>query len=132
MGDDLYMEYEFNPVGMEKPMKTQDELNKSGEIHGSEFDRRKRPTIAELEAILEKGGGKIDIAPNGEVNQRAYTLTEKLAQLLNYHSMEQFSDTPDFILAEYMMDCFRAWNKGVEAREKWYGRPINTKDSSNG
>ena len=108
-------------------MKTQEELNQSGEIHASEFDRRKRPTIAELEAMLEKKDATIDIAPNGEVLERAYTLNEKLAQLLNYHSMEQFSDTPDFILAEYMMDCFRAWNKGIEAREKWYGRPISIK-----
>lgn len=61
---------------------------------------------------------------DGEINQRSYTLTEKLAHLLNYHSMEQFSDTPDFILAEYMMDCFRAWNKGIEAREKWHDHPI--------
>lgn len=132
-------------------MKTQDELNKSGEIHGGEFDRRKRPTIAELEAMLEEKDVKIDIAPNGEVitsekesnrrsfgwssdkeKTRSYTLTEKLAQLLNYHSMEQFSDTPDFILAEYMMDCFIAWNKGIEAREKWYGRPINIKEASEG
>lgn len=111
-------------------MKTQEELNQSGEIHGSEYDRRKRPTIAELEAMLEKKDCTIDIAPNGEVLERAFTLTEKLAQLLNYHSMEQFSDTPDFILAEYMMDCLRAWNKGIEAREKHYGRSINTKDKA--
>ena len=45
-----------------------------------------------------------------------------LEHLLNSHSRENGSDTPDFILAEYLHDCLAAWDKGVKRREKWYGR----------
>jgi hypothetical protein len=36
--------------------------------------------------------------------------------------MENGSDTPDFILAEYLTGCLDTWNKSVKHREKWYGR----------
>ena len=113
-------------------MKTQEELNQSGEIHGSEFDRRKRPTIAELEAILEKGDAKIDIAPNGEVLERAYSFTERLQHLLNEFSKENNSNTPDFVLAAFMENCLTAFNLATHRREQFYGRSVNTKDSGNG
>lgn len=51
------------------------------------------------------------------------TLFEKaLEDLINSHSMEQDSNTPDFILAQYLMACLAAWNVNVKAREEWYGR----------
>jgi hypothetical protein len=45
-----------------------------------------------------------------------------LEVLLNRHSQEQGSNTPDFILASYLMTCLQAWNAAVMWREKWYGR----------
>lgn len=42
---------------------------------------------------------------------------------INRYSKESGSDTPDFILAEYLRDCLHAFNAAVEAREKWYSRP---------
>ena len=55
------------------------------------------------------------------------SLSRELTSLLNYHSQEQFSDTPDYILAEYLMDCLRAYNAALQKRENWYGRPIRVK-----
>lgn len=49
----------------------------------------------------------------------------ELASLLNRHCQENSSDTPDFILAEYMLACLRAWNQGVQKRDKWHGRDPN-------
>lgn len=49
------------------------------------------------------------------------TFEQKLEDLLNYHSMENDSHTPDFILASYMTDCLTAWNKHTRDRDKWYG-----------
>lgn len=46
-----------------------------------------------------------------------------LAQLLNRYSHENVSNTPDFILAHYLVACLMAWNQGVARREVWYGRP---------
>lgn len=50
------------------------------------------------------------------------TFASELEALLNRHSMENASDTPDFILAHYLLACLLAWNTGVQQREIWYGR----------
>jgi len=50
------------------------------------------------------------------------TLEEKLRALLNSESQENGSDTPDFILAEYLSRALDAFNLAVVCREKWYGR----------
>ena len=46
----------------------------------------------------------------------------ELRALLNTQSMENASDTPDFLLASYLVDCLNAFNRAVNAREAWYGR----------
>lgn len=46
--------------------------------------------------------------------------------MLNRHSAENGSDTPDFILAQYLMSCLGAWNRGIAQREHWYGRASQT------
>lgn len=56
------------------------------------------------------------------------SLREELVGLLNKHSAENGSDTPDFILADYLMNCLDAFDKAVTAREKWYGRAPVTVD----
>lgn len=47
---------------------------------------------------------------------------EELTNLLNRHSQENASNTPDFILAQFLGDVLKAWNVGVQQREAWYGR----------
>lgn len=46
----------------------------------------------------------------------------ELRGLINKYSQENESNTPDFILAEYLSDCLDIYNLAVRAREKWYGR----------
>jgi hypothetical protein len=46
----------------------------------------------------------------------------KLEALINECSMENESDTPDFLLALYLRRCLDAFNEAVAAREHWYGR----------
>lgn len=46
----------------------------------------------------------------------------ELEELLNRHSMENGSNTPDFVLAEYLSACLYAFNASVVHREAWYGR----------
>lgn len=43
----------------------------------------------------------------------------ELAKFLNRMSLENGSDTPDFILAEYMLDCLNAFDRAVVARDVW-------------
>ena len=45
----------------------------------------------------------------------------ELKGLINQFSMESGSDTPDFILAEYLCDCLQAFDKSVSRRGRWYG-----------
>ena len=49
----------------------------------------------------------------------------ELKELINRHSEENRSDTPDFILAWYMRACLDAFNRSVREREAWYGRRDN-------
>ncbi len=50
------------------------------------------------------------------------TFALELEATINRYSQENGSNTPDFILAQYLLGCLSAWNEGVQAREKWYGR----------
>lgn len=47
---------------------------------------------------------------------------KELERLINKYSIESGSDTPDFILADYLVGCLDAYNEAVKSREKWYGR----------
>lgn len=47
---------------------------------------------------------------------------EALTNLINEHSKENESDTPDFILADYINDCLEAFKYAVRKREQWHGR----------
>ena len=54
------------------------------------------------------------------------TLEEDLASVINRHSVENESDTPDFVLAEFLMGCLRAFNRGTQERERFYSRPCGS------
>jgi hypothetical protein len=47
---------------------------------------------------------------------------KSLEHLLNRYSQENRSNTPDFILAQFLLGCLAAWNASVQRREQWYGR----------
>lgn len=47
---------------------------------------------------------------------------KELEGLINKYSQENASNTPDFILAQFLEACLLAWNTGVQQRETWYGR----------
>ena len=57
----------------------------------------------------------------GKMNERTMNDFEKeLAKLLNRGSMENDSDTPDFILATYLTECLEAFNRATKLRTWWY------------
>jgi len=49
-------------------------------------------------------------------------LRDEIAKVLNRHSRENRSDTPDFLLAEYVLDSLDAFDRVTRMRETWYGR----------
>ena len=49
---------------------------------------------------------------------------QSLRRLINAQCVENLSNTPDFILAEYLSGCLNAFNYAVQRREQWYGRKV--------
>lgn len=47
---------------------------------------------------------------------------EELSALVNKHSLQKGSNTPDFILAKHLCECVESLNATVHRRERWYGR----------
>lgn len=61
---------------------------------------------------------------------RTRKFREELETLINRHSRENGSDTPDFLLAEYLVAQLNLWDQYVTRREQWYGR--KTAPANNG
>ena len=47
-------------------------------------------------------------------------LRKDIENSINKYSAENESNTPDWILAEYLMDCLVAFDKATNKREDWY------------
>ena len=52
--------------------------------------------------------------------QRKNAFRTELTALINRYSMENGSDTPDFILEQYLIRCLEAFNEAIRRREQWY------------
>lgn len=48
-------------------------------------------------------------------------MEKKLEDLINSESRENDSNTPDFILSEFMMNCLDAFELANNKREVWFG-----------
>jgi hypothetical protein len=48
------------------------------------------------------------------------SLQVDICDLLNSYSRENRSDTPDFILAQYLMDALEAFERATHRRTIWY------------
>ena len=49
---------------------------------------------------------------------------KELSILINIYSKENGSNTPDFILAEYLTNCLETFDNIVKLREKWFGKDV--------
>ena len=47
---------------------------------------------------------------------------KELSALINKHSIENESNTPDWLLAQYLISCLAAFTVATQQRETWYGR----------
>lgn len=54
------------------------------------------------------------------------TFEDELVNLLNKHSMENRSGTPDFVLGEYLRMCLQTWDLTIKMRSDWRGERINS------
>jgi len=44
----------------------------------------------------------------------------ELTSLINRFGLESLSDTPDYILAEYLIGCLKTFNETTKKRIQWY------------
>jgi hypothetical protein len=49
-------------------------------------------------------------------------LQQRIQYAINSVSAENASNTPDWILAQYLVACLAAFNAATQQRETWYGR----------
>ena len=82
---------------------------------------RVRPTISELEQILARPNAPdVEITTAGEVVVKG--LRHEIEQAINRVSAENGSNTPDFILADFLVSCLAAFDRATTERERWYNR----------
>jgi hypothetical protein len=53
-------------------------------------------------------------------------ISEKFREIINSYSLENDSNTPDFILADYLVDCLENFHITQSRRAMWYN-PENKK-----
>jgi len=65
-------------------------------------------------------------------DKKEKSFRKELKTLINRYSKENGSDTPDFMLADYLLCCLSVYDETVNRREGWFGREItNPIDGSN-
>jgi len=70
------------------------------------------------DAIMK--GQNPEYAKTKDITNVAISFTEGLRKLLNCNANENESNTPDFILAEFLKSCLDIFNSSVIQRDKWY------------
>ncbi len=58
--------------------------------------------------------------PQTKAMKKERAFVKELAEVINRHSKENDSNTPDFILAQYLNDCLINFNQKQNMRSDWY------------
>ena len=58
------------------------------------------------------------------MNEENAQMLREFASVINRHSLEKDSNTPDFILAIVALDAINSFNKSSIRRENWYGKTL--------
>ena len=66
-----------------------------------------------------------DVEPEDDNYDAELSFRKDLESLINHYSREYPSNTPDFILAEYLCGCLELFDKTMQDREKWYGDSVD-------
>jgi hypothetical protein len=56
---------------------------------------------------------------------------KELEKLINKYSIENHSNTPDFLLAQFIMNCLNSYIMVLKARDEWYTITEKSMDDSN-
>lgn len=90
----------------------------------SDLSLRHNRTPEEILNALQSDAERIYKETPLPADPKPLTFEQKISKAINQHSAENDSNTPDFILAQYMLNCLKAFNEASNAREKWYGTKL--------
>lgn len=76
------------------------------------------------ETIDEPSAEWVESDDLGPTDDQFSRFEKELEDAINRTCMENGSNTPDFILAKYLVNCLKAFNKASKDREKWYGKEL--------
>ena len=62
-----------------------------------------------------------ELATQEEVDVLQPNFEQELRDVINKHSQENISNTPDFILMQYVLSCLESFNTATQQRETCYG-----------
>ena len=57
--------------------------------------------------------------PNAD-GRRRLAFKKDLSGLINAFGLDNDANTPDYILADYLMDCFNVYRATKEANDRWH------------
>jgi len=61
------------------------------------------------------------------IDRNRHEFFVELTNLVNRYSMENGSGTPDYLIADYMLNSLDSFNRMTKFRENWYGRAQDPK-----
>lgn len=82
-------------------------------------DKELAAVLDEARDIVEAAEATLKMAP-----KQPQTLVQELTSILNRRSLENGSNTPDFILADFLSRCLVLFDDATNARSTWYGQPM--------
>ena len=72
--------------------------------------------------MMDEGASELTPTIEQERQELTSSFGKELEALINKHCQENASNTPDYLLAQYLLGCLAAFNTVVQQRETWYGR----------
>ena len=87
------------------------------------FSRALDPIDAAMTELRKRTDGvTVDQPATQAAPSRKVTFREALTQLLNQYSKENSSNTPDYLLANFLIGCMDVFDLTVRRRDEWFGR----------
>ena len=80
--------------------------------------------VAAQNELAYEEAASVPAQPPPSPPMKGHTMTEfenEMQALINRHSLENESDTPDFILAQFLNESLTAFNAATRHRTAWYG-----------
>ena len=85
--------------------------------------------VGEHLVLVEATGADPYESGEAEGSTTALDFHRELASVINRYSRENRSNTPDFILAEYLEACLKAFESSTQYRDHWYSVKLVPGDS---